>query len=371
MKQIEKTQAIRDLLAASTEGADLDALRVYEAIAFNTLPVRKEHPLYKGSRADRNFLLEMASELKRESRPVQIQHDKEPLPIGRVFHGEVVDTGVESELRVLFFLDPTANDQATKIEAGSVDQVSVSILPRQMLNSKSGFDYFGPEATGENIWSGMDNEGNQVGKNGVYAQMRGLDKFWEMSLVGQGGAQNARIVSRERSHFGESYERLAASGMDPNSLVLNATSTPKETPMDLKDLVADLTSKTVDLTNAQRDLAASNTQVEALNATIVARDATIADLNTQLTEAKAADVAGITGERDAAVAALSDVAKKVLTKVGKLDVELPKEVAALSALIEEHSAALAIKTGGTAKETAADLDNAAHAPRVTAFRVNR
>ena len=369
MKQIKKTPAIIALLTASAGEVDVAALRVYEAIAFNTLPIRKEHYLYKGARADRSFLLEMAAELTRESRPVQIQHDKEPLPIGRVFHGEVVDTGVESELRVLFFLDPTANSQATKIEAGTVDQVSVSILPKQFLNSKSGFDYFGPEATSENLWSGTDNDGNQLGKNGVHGQMRGLANFWEMSLVGQGGAQNARIVARDKSHFGQSFERLAATGMDPNSLILNATA-HKETPMDLSALVADLTSKTADLTTAQITLAATTENVTALEATVTTHVATIAELNTQLEAAKAVDTAELTAGRDAAVAALSDVAKTVLTKVGKLDVQLPTEVAALSALISEHSSALVIKAGGSADDKPVDLGATAPA-RAAAFRVNR
>jgi hypothetical protein len=354
MKQIAKTQAIKDLLTASAGDVDVDALRVYEAIAFNTLPIRKEHPLYKGARADRAFLLEMAGELKRESRPVQIMHNTSPLPIGRVFHGEVVDTGVDSELRVLFFLDPTANDQATKIEAGSVDQVSVSVLAKQMLNSKSGFDYFGPDSSSDNIWSGTDNDGNQVGKNGVYARMVGLDKFFEMSLVGQGGAQNARIVSRDRSHFGQSLEQLAASGMDPNSLVLLATAS-KEDSMDLATLVANLTTTTADLTNAKRDLTDVTGKVTTLEATITERDATIADLNTQLAAANAVDTAALTTERDAAVAALSAVAQGVLTKVGKLNAELPKTVTELSALIDEHSAALVIKAGGNASDKPADL----------------
>jgi hypothetical protein len=358
MKQIEKSQRIRDLITASAGDVDVDALRVYEAIAFNTLPIRKEHPLYKGARADRAFLLEMASELARESRPVQIQHEKEPLPIGRVFHGEVVDTGVESELRVLFFLDPTANDEATKIEAGSVDQVSVSILSRQLLNSKSGFDYLGADATYDHRWSGVDPDGNQLGKNGVYARMVGLAKFFEMSLVGQGGAQNARIVSRDRSHFGEAFERLAASGVDPNSLVLTATATPpKDKSMELAELVTNLTNTTADLTNAKRDLTDATGKVTALEATVTERDATIVELNTQLAASKAVDSAALTTERDAAVAALSEVAKGVLTKVGKINEQLPATVAELSALIAEHSNALVIKVGGTSDATPADLSS--------------
>ncbi|WP_454287251.1 hypothetical protein [Rhizobium arsenicireducens] len=370
MKQIEKTPRIRDLLTASIgAGQDLDALRVYEAIAFNTLPVRKQHPLYFGARADRTFLLEMAAELRRESRPVQIQHDSEPLPIGRVFHGELVDMGIESELRVLFFLDPTANAEATKIEAGTVDQVSVSVLAKKMLNSVSGFDYFGDDATIDNIWSGLDNDGNQIGKNGVYAQMVGLDKFFEMSLVGQGGAQNARIVSRDRSHFGTSLDRLAASGMDPNSLVLTATS--KETAkMDLSTLVADLTSKAVDLTNSQRDLAASTVVVATLTATVAERDASIVELTAQLAAANNPAVALAAGERDEALAALKATAKTVLTKAGKLDVQVPETVTELAAVITEHTAVLTIAPGGTSKETITDLKSVS-APNVSAFRSAR
>lgn len=370
MKQIEKTARIRDLLTASAGDVDIDALRVYEAIAFNTLPIRKEHTLYKGARADRNFLLEMANRLKTESVPVQIQHDKAPLPIGRVFHGEVKEDGVESELRVLFFLDPTANDEATKIESGSVDQVSVSVMSRQLLSSATGFDFLGPDATYEHHWSGQDDKGNILGKNGVFAQMRGLANWWEMSLVGQGGAQNARIVTRDKSHFGESYERLAASGMNPNALVLNASPT-KETNMDIAAFVADLTAKTADLTKAQIDLTSANSKVTTLEATIVERDSTIADLNLQLEAAKATDVAGITADRDEAVAALSAVAKTVLTKVGKLNVELPAETAALSALIAEHSASLVIHAGGAAQDSVTDAKNATASRNAAAFRSAR
>lgn len=368
MKQIEKTSKIRDLLTASVgEGVDLDALRVYEAIAFNTLPIRKEHTLYKGARADRNFLLEMARRVAGESVPVQIQHNKEPLPIGRVFHGEVVDQGVESELRVLFFLDPTANEQATKIEAGSVDQVSVSVMSKQLLNSVSGFDYLGPDASYENHWSGDDGKGNVLGKNGVYAQMRGLNTWFEMSLVGQGGATNARIVARDKSHFGDAYERLAASGMNPSALVLNASPT-KEQAMDFSALITDISAKSTEIANL-------NLQVTTLTAASEAAAAELAAAQTRVTELEAqvagqADVAALTASRDEAMAALSAVAQKVLTKAGKVNEQLPAEVAALSALIEENAAVLVIAPNGNAKESVTDL-TVAPTPRASAFRSAR
>lgn len=367
MKQIEKTPAIRALLTASVgEGVDTDGLRVYEAIAFNTLPIRKDHPLYKGARADRNFLLEMSQTVRKESVPLQIMHDKSPLPIGRVFHGEVVDLGADSELRVLFFLDQTADEQALKIESGSVDQVSVSVMSQRLLNSASGFDYLGPDATYENHWSGEDDKGNKIGEKGVYAQMRGLANWWELSLVGQGGAQNARIVARDKSHFGAAYDRLAASGMDPNALVLNA-SPYKEPTMDLSSLVADLTAKAVELASVQNSLTAAEAQIVALTASIAEREATVAQLTADLAAAGAVDHAAVAVERDEAVAALSATTQKVLTKAGKLNVELPKTVAELSALIDENAGSLVLKVGGASQDAVTDVA-AVTIPRATAFR---
>ncbi len=57
MKQIQKTDKITARLKqALGDGVDLDSLAVYEAIAFNTIPTRKDHTLYKGAGAERGVL---------------------------------------------------------------------------------------------------------------------------------------------------------------------------------------------------------------------------------------------------------------------------------------------------------------------------
>lgn len=372
MKQIEKTPTILARLRKSLgDGVNLDSLRVYEAIALNTRPLRKNHPLYNGARAERSLLLEMAAALEQESRPVQIQHDSDPLPVGRVFHGEVVDQGGETELRVLFFLDPTADEEAAKIDSGSVDQVSVGILPRQLLSSATGFDFLGPDATLDNIWTGTDPDGNVMGKNGVYARMVGLDKWFELSLVGQGGAQNARIVSRDKSHFGSSYERLAASGLDPSALVLVATARTED--MDLEKLVAQLTETKV-------ELASKESEIATLNAQIGQKDERIAELEAKLEEAgdsvaalaeKDQTIEETKAELSAAVKALKDVAQALLAAAGKVNEQVPDTVAELESLINETKESLAsvLVAGGRSKDATDDADKAVVMPSLAAFRV--
>lgn len=362
MKQIQKTPDITTRLRQAIGGdVDVEGLAVFEAIALNTLPLRKNHPLYRGSRADRSLLLEMAAALGVETRPMQIQHDKEPLPVGRVFHGEVVDRGSESELRVLFFVDPTETATIAKINAGSVDQVSVSVLPKHIYNSVSGFDYLGAEADGENVWTGTDNDGNTIGQNGVYGRMVGLDQWMELSLVGMGGAQNARIVSREQSHFGSSYQKLAASGLDPNFFVLVASTETEK--MDLTALVASLTDTKV-------ELAQSTAAVATLEAAATASAARIAELEASLANAAKPDadltaqVATLTASNEtatadltAATAALKAVATKVLAASGKPDAQIPETVAELNTLINETTEALAaaLVAGGKSKDAVDDV----------------
>ena len=383
MKQIHKTPEIIDALRQSVgNDVNIDTLAVYEAIALNNRPIRKEHPLFKGAIADRSLLLEMAAALSVESRPVQIQHMSDNLPSGRAFFGRVVEQGSELELRVLFFVPNNETDIISKLDSGTVDQVSVSILPKQILNSKSGFDYLGAKATAENIWTGDDGDGNILGKNGVFGRMVGLDKWFELSLVGMGGAENARIVSRDESYFGSSYQKLAASGVDPSVLLLEAYTENENMPdINLNDLVAKLTSTTT-------DLALKDAKVTTLTAENTALTAQVADLTTKLEAANKpsealttaqTQVTTLTAELETtkttsteAIAVLQDVAKTLLTASGKVDATVPSTVAELKALIEETKTTLAatLVSGGKSKDATTDVDKALPAD-FSAFRVRR
>lgn len=382
MKRIEITAQIEaHLRSALGADADLNAFSVYEAIAFNTLPVRKRHPVYKGARADAAFLAEMADAVNKESRPVHIGHDSSGLPIGRIFHGEVVNGFSGQELRALFFIDNQHSAEIAKIEHGTVDQVSVSVLPKQLLNSVSGFDYLGAEADFTHIMTGTDPDGNTLGENGVYARMVGLDSFFEMSLVGQGGAENARIVRRDQSHFGSSFQKLAASGLDPNALVLVAS--VEADKMDLTALVGQLTDTKVELstmTTAKATLEASVETLTAQNSALTQQLADLGDVPAALA-AKDTEITGLTeakttleADSAAAVASLQTVATALLTASGKVGEAVPATVAELSALIESTKAGLvaALVSGG--RSNPSDLDSVgSHTPTAdfSAFQAPR
>lgn len=379
MKQVLKTPEIIDRLRSAV-GADtsVENLAVFEAIALNTLPLRKKHPLYNKSVVDRGMLMEMAASLSQETLPVQIMHDSGVLPIGRVFYGQVIDTGSNSELRVLFFIDKeTDGESVKKVDNGTVDQVSVSVLSKHVYNSVSGFDYMGPDATFEHIFTGTDPDGNTLGENGVYGKMVGLDTWFEMSLVGKGGAQNARIVPRDQAHFGSSYQKLAASGLDPNIFILAASTRNDE--MDLTALVASLTDTKV-------ELAQKVTAYATLEASVAAKDAQIATLTTQLADAAkpnetlTAELAEVktsleakTTEATAALTALKGVVKTVLTAAGKVDAPVPEAVAELEALLAETTTSLAavLTAGGKSKDAVSDVDTAAAPINLAAFRVRK
>jgi hypothetical protein len=214
MKQVEKTpEIVAKLQKAVGDGVDTSNLAVFEAIALNSLPIRKKHPIYNGAIHPTPFLQEMAASLNAESLPIYLMHDSDaPTPFGRAFFSDVQN----GELRTLFFVDKAAHpDVVGKLDNGTVDQVSVSILPKAAVCADCGFDFLGPESDlFENILTGTDPKGHVMGEDGKHVVVQGLDTFNELSLVGKGGARNARVVNRNDQKLAGSStaQRLAASG---------------------------------------------------------------------------------------------------------------------------------------------------------------
>jgi outer membrane murein-binding lipoprotein Lpp len=336
MKQIKVTDAILAKLKAAA-GDDIDPanLAVFAATAINTLPVRKKHPLYLGAVHPRSFLEQMAGDLARESRPLQIMHDTETLPIGRVFAGDVVDNPGHSELQVLFWVDKSVGQKYVDlVNNGTVDQVSVSVLAKKAISNKSGFDFFGPDASYENIWSGTDPDGNVMGKDGAHVILSDLDRWFEMSLVGQGGIQGAKIL-------GNGDIKLAASGQQAPSLTLTLGSKDLETTnMDLSKLVEDLTSVKAEGLTKDAKITDLTSQVEALTAQLAAA-------NEKVTSLEAAAAAAPSKEQlDAANASLKDVAQFVVAKTGVVDAKLPEAPEELVSFVKEKAANLSVNAGG-------------------------
>lgn len=347
MKQVEKTPDITTKLQnAVGAGVDTSNLAVFEAVALNSLPIRKRHPIYKDAVHPQNFLHEMASSLNGESLPLHLVHNDTVLPVGRAFYGEVVSNFGISELHTLFFVDKQANpDLVSTLDNGTVDQVSVSVLPKAVVCAECGFDFLGEDADlWDHILTGTDPKGHTMGKDGAHAIISGLEVFNEISLVGKGGARNARILNRDDQKLAGSttYKRLAASGIEPSVVTLVATSEPLN--MDLSQLVAELT-------DAKAKITVADAKVTDLTTQLTAATAKVTDLEAKVAAAPKQE------DLDAALNALRDVTKKVLVASGKVDADTTKfDVATCVSTITDTSTKLAAKlvAGGHAKEATAD-----------------
>ncbi|MDH7796423.1 MULTISPECIES: hypothetical protein [unclassified Beijerinckia] len=343
MKQIPITDAIRTQLIAAVGDDDIEVnnLAVYEATALNTKPIRKNHPLYKGAHHSTQFLHEMSNQLALESLPLHIMHNTYTgeLPLGRVFHSEVLNG---DELRVLFWVDKTNEDVVKLIDNSTVDQVSVSVLPKAATCNMCGFDFLGSEATLDHFYSGTDPKGHVMGENGAHVNLHNLDQWFEMSLVNRGGATGARIANRKSSHFSEA--RLAASGPAALLATLNLSESDLETPgMDMEKFLEGLTKTTADLALAQ----ASNTSKDG---EITVLKAKVTELEAKLSDAAKGEDFKKTAE--SLVAALTSAVKKALTLTGDATTQIPTEVPALITLAAEKIEGLKLNVAGAQSESA-------------------
>ena len=343
MKQLDLTPQIQNLIANAV-GPDVDpqGLSVFEAIATNNLPLPgKGGTIFNQAVIAPLTLRQMADSINEgNSLPLIWSHNMDGTPAGRVFYAEVVsgDQG-QLELRVLFYVDQTEAELVTKLNAGSLDEVSVSFLPSQIACSECGFDYMGPDATSQNLIDQTCPDGHEIGDNGVHADLIGLSRFIELSLVTRGAADGAKIVGKTASKLiPATAMRLAARGFDTDHLVCRASQGESKI-------------MTVDVNKLIADLSASQAEGAVLKAAATAHDAVVAALNTQVT-ALEASVTSLTEDRDAALALASEVnaddykaaltflqetATKVLTAAELSADNLPKTAAELSALIAEHS----------------------------------
>lgn len=353
MKQITKTEQIKaQLRAAFGADANLDALVVYETIALNPKPIRKAGGIFKGARASLSLLGEAATSINRESVPIQMVHNTSEAPYGRAFYGEVVG----DELRVLFAIDSASHPEVvSKIDSGVLDQVSVGLLSKAMKCSKCDFNYMAPNAM-SNLYMLECDEGHRIGEDGTHVWLDGLDYFFELSLVGMGAANGARIVGQSdsvlqgNSHF---QQRLAASALGGVAGIRLSVDTEELSTMTPDQMTrfeaaitqgatatAQLTAVTGERDAARTELAAAQARIQELTASGAAETAT------QLAAAQA-DLA-------AAVTALQAEATTVLTACGKPVTDLPKTVTELTALIAENRAAFAAIIPVNGATTAAD-----------------
>ncbi len=367
MKQLPMTPALSALITGAVgEDVDTSKLSVFETIALNTLPLPgKQGSLFEGAVVEPITLLQMVDSVNSGNHlPLIADHEMMGAPKGRAFHAGLNygDDGVE--MRQLFYLDETEGALISKLDAGSLDEVSVSFLSTQFLCSACGFDYM-EEGDSDNVFTRTCGNGHEIGTDGVHGRMVGLNQFIELSLVARGAADKPKIVGKSASKLApETTLRLAAKGFEPHALVVQA-SRGKEMTMDTAKLVADFATATASVATLTLEKGQAETRASTLEADLATARTRVGELETELAAEKAKqpegadEAAAVLTERDEAVELMQGQLNNLLVATGKPKLEgdaLPAKVADLKAQITAVTADLTaiLPVDGVSKGAAGD-----------------
>lgn len=344
MKQLPMTPELSALIKKAV-GDDVDTadLAVFETIALNDKPLPgKRGTIFQDAVVEPITLMQMVDKINSGAHlPLIADHELFGAPKGRFFHAglNIADDGA-IEMRALFYLDSTEDKLITKLNSGSLDEVSVSFLSTQFLCSECGWDYFA-FGSRENFNAHTCENGHVIGENGVHAKLVGLNQFVELSLVARGAADNPKIVGRSASKLApETTYRLVANGFEPNDYVVQASLGKESITMDTTKLMTDLVEAKTDVAVLTASVAKSDAKVAELSATVETQTATISTLTADLAAANAkvpADYDAVKDEAAAGITVLQTQLNALLVASGKAKLEadkLPGTVAELSAEIE-------------------------------------
>lgn len=337
MKQLDMTPALAAMIKAAV-GSDVDPTNfaVFETIMLNTKPLPgKRGTLFAKAVVEPITLKEMADHINGPNGhlPIVSDHELTGAPKGRLFHAALDYEDGSLTLRGLFYIDPTETQLIAKLNAGSLDEVSVAFLSREFNCSECGWNYFGLGVSSEYIYSQTCANGHQIGVNGVHGEMVGLSQFIETSLVARGAADKPKIIGKSDSKLApEGLQLLAASGFEVDELIVQASLGKKEdkdmSEAAINALTAQLTALSTDkgaalaeLSAAKTGLATAQADVVRLTAEVAARDATIATLTSERDTALQRPDAAVAAERDEAVTFLHEQLDHLMVAKGEAKLE--------------------------------------------------
>lgn len=292
-KRLVLTDKQKEQIIAVAGDSDIDFSKIvaYESVAASTRPITQKSSPYHQAQMSEGFLREMAAHLANNSVTLQIMHNNEMLPIGKVFSaGVFASEAGHYELNSAFYLEADS-EYVSKIDLGIIDEVSIGALPKHAYCSECAFDYMSDpyamyyrECPDEHI----------LGENGVHLRLTSLDTWKELSLVNRGASSKPKILGAAKQRLGSSeYQRLAASNSHVDLTYLSCTftpnpetTTPKGNAMDPKmlelaqsvgrlesektTLEASLTASKAALDTAQIELAAVKVELAAEKAKVPA-----------------------------------------------------------------------------------------------------
>lgn len=375
MKELNKTPFITALLQAAVgEGVDTSNLHVYEVRATSTVALRgKQGTVFHKAKISPNTIAQLARAINSDPIPLMMDHDMRGTPYGKFFYGEAIpmENG-ETELRGYLYVDASEEKILTKLNAGSIDEVSIQFKSDKMLCSECGFDYMEAAANDDYmpfITLSCD-EGHKIGENGVHTNLVGVDEVYELSLVSRGAAKNSKIIAPSDAKLGQEAQRLAAAGVELNNFICTASADePGEEEVDLKELTTKLSDLTDDKITLTTQLNSANADKDRLEGEVTARDETITaltaerdELQTQLEAAQNAEgmsedqtaaLNDLIGKQYVALKALDgDTDAKVLDDVPAMVEYITSNETRLSAIIPVNGASNGAASGETEEERA-------------------
>lgn len=341
-KRLEITDEIKArIYAAAGSEIDVSKVVVFECIAANSHPLDKRGSIYHKGVISPELLAEMAGIPAKGGVPLHNMHlQGMEHPIGKTFFAQAMsDERGGTELRSQFYLPITEVDLISKLDTGVIDEVSVGVRSKEILCSACGFNYATADIMA--IYNQTCENDHTIGKDGVHVQLKGLDRWLELSLVSLGAGDKPKIVGRTKALLGaDNYNQLAASGQVPDATTLFATVKDQTMTnvLDTTKLVADFADATGKLAVANVTLTAAQAQVTDLTARLTASEARVAELTAAQTE-PVAKLAKLTGEADATILFLTEQLKAQNVVLGKevKDEDLPKDLPGLVAALKATS----------------------------------
>lgn len=371
-KRITITPDIQALIAkAAGDDVDVSKLVAYESVSASTRPISQKSTAYHGALMSEGLLQAAVEWLSSESVPLITMHQGELLPVGKVFHAEVVAADLDhKELRTLFYLQES-DPLTPKLDLGIIDEVSVGMLPEHAYCSECGFDYL-KEGNEGAFWFQECDEGHQIGVEGVHLRLTGLRRWSEMSLVGKGASHKPKIVGQKdrrlAAGINESYLELRAS---PSANSQPVSNQPKGKPdMELKELVGELTDAKVQLQLAQAGKETVDAQLAAATSKVEALEKEVSELKAKLNPEQEAELATLKADLEKAQAFISEQAPQAAVAAG---LEL-KEDATMAEQLEVLKASQvklgAIPRGGKSRAQGEPLELKS-APTMAGFTLGR
>lgn len=344
---LDKNPTVKAKLAALLgDKFDFSRLAVFEALANDTLPINKSGSIYNQARMTNTYLSSMADKVNLgEFVPIIEQHDQSgKLPNGRIFDAKTyanLQNSDETDLHVLFYIDEKSEPQlVSKLESGSIAEVSTGSTPGSLLCSACGYDFLGGDDNRRRIYSGKNYtplcaEGHQWGVGGNHLKLGSLGSWKETSLVTRGAATRAHILNEKEMRLAQDSGefRLAAHADDDKLLLVTSQQEDLGSP--------DNGAKLTDINNGNKAMTDINLKREDYDTLILAQGK-----NTELL-AKLSEAEKLKKEAIEAKAALE--ADKTLLETGKTELEAKLAETEQRATEAEAKLAVLSNKGGNAK----------------------